>query len=283
MDNLKSVKKYEKRTKRTYLSFQDSKKDSWGGIVYKKREANMFTDSKLIFDSYTEFLLKKLKNKYIRITDFGGGDGVLLNTISHQLGSDYNLDLTNIDLTKKSIDICLKKYPKIRVINQDFLKTNILNQDVALSRFIIHYLNKKKTKSYFKKVFLSLRSGGFFILQNVESIFNNKAFEKFFAEVREAIAGEKSANMNNMNFMPDSNSAKSLLKEAGFSVYSQIFSTPVLYSVRNWQSRFDLSQKQILKLENIYNHYYKKNPEIFIKKDNRLYANAQLFVVYAKK
>ncbi|MEI6296054.1 MAG: class I SAM-dependent methyltransferase [bacterium] len=137
-------------------------KDHWGFCEHKGRLILFYTDPKLIKETFTNRIIQNLKargittEQQIKIADFGGGDGVLLNTITKQLAEEgYNkIEGVNIDFTPKHLETMQDKFISKEDVNRNRKIYGILGDltnipletssvDVGYSRSAIQYISKE--------------------------------------------------------------------------------------------------------------------------------------------
>ena len=103
-----------------------------------------------------------VEKKKINLLELGCGTGSNINAFLH-----YKMNVTGIDISGKSIEICSKKFPKNK--NVKFLKIDMLdidklknNFDVIVDVFSSYNLNYNQGNLLIKKIYKKLNKGGYF-------------------------------------------------------------------------------------------------------------------------
>jgi ubiquinone/menaquinone biosynthesis C-methylase UbiE len=144
-------------------------KDRRKSNVYLSKEgyniwAKKYNESLPLLNSFEKGrffeLIGDLREK--NVVDFGAGTGRLSEMILMNGGN-----LTALDFSEEMLEILKKKYPEVSIIVSDVLKTPIEDEsvDLAVSAFLIVHLNKPEL--FFREVYRVLRSGGEFVLSNI--------------------------------------------------------------------------------------------------------------------
>ncbi|HLC90437.1 MAG TPA: class I SAM-dependent methyltransferase [Candidatus Nanoarchaeia archaeon] len=109
-------------------------------------------------------LLDKVDKKSITLADYGGGNGIVAESIlkNRRLkDKKCTIDIIDIDHSK----LVVRK--NIAFINKDALDYQRKNHyDYALSRFLVHYFDKKELEMFMVKVYNNLKPHSYFLLIN---------------------------------------------------------------------------------------------------------------------
>lgn len=137
---------------------KESKKEwgSWGSILVtnldgSKERASYYTDMRVIRRLFTQPLIEHLKEtgdshqKY-KLADFGGGDGVLLHHINHQLRVEPatpRVSSTLIDTDESKLDIAKQKFPELETVKASIFELPFKDDtfDLGVSRQVMQYFS----------------------------------------------------------------------------------------------------------------------------------------------
>lgn len=102
--------------------------DKWGSAKYKGQWIDINTDESLIRDVFVAEILSFLKEKkFLRIVDFGCGEGYVLNAVLCWLkNTEVQVESIGIDNNQKSLELMKK----------NFLKSIIYKLTYLISRMI---------------------------------------------------------------------------------------------------------------------------------------------------
>lgn len=158
--------------------------DHWGVTKYKGELILFYTDPELIRETFTNRIIKNLESQGIapeqpiKIADFGGGDGVLLDTVTKQLAeAGYTQILgVNVDFTARHLDTMRSKFitndessNNIRLEGVQGDLTNLPLEtgsiDAGYSRFALQYINKQNQPRAISEMLRTLKPGAELIIQ----------------------------------------------------------------------------------------------------------------------
>lgn len=298
---------YEGKVQTPYCDFDKKDKDSdrWGhgraktvellGVdgemlaLYDEKEIkNTYNDPIFIFDEFTRPILNWLarehkdKNTELKIVDFGGGDGVLLDIVlkqmekTHQLTDDDRkklsirglgnvdfkkvegvvLDLDSTGRNKKIIEQKKKdgEYSaNLSITKGDVLQSPLLENsaDIAISRKTIQYIDEKEQNLFLQNIHKTLKDNGLFIIQWPNQHSDNKAYNAIFNEITSVIVGANAPRR-----FPDLNEIKKQGEAAGFKMLVGSQATTEYFTVESFASRFSLSSAQEGEIREIFKKYY---------------------------
>jgi len=277
--------KYEERIKKSYSEFRKSGLGKWAAVYYKGIFRNQYSDPKLIYDIFTKNIIGEIKKGSITIVDFGGGDGVLLNIIKQQLSKkNINTRAINLDTNEKSLKLCKNKYPWIESKKHNITKKYKTSfADLALSRFVLQYINKKERPNFFKSMYLTLKKGGLLIILWPGNDYT-KEFNRFTSQITGLISKKSPKEMLKSHWYPSFNEAKKNIKNAGFNKIEKVKLKAILFtSASSWKDRFKINKNDFLKIERIYKYFFIRYPYLFKKLNKKIYITSNLFVIKAKK
>lgn len=159
-------------------------KDKWGVAEYKGELVLCYVDPELIRNVFTNRIVENFRARGItpeqdvKIVDFGGGDGVLLDTITKQLAeAGFTKVLgVNIDITAKHLSTMKDKFlsknggkgdRKIHGVQGDLTEMPFKKEsfDAGYSRFVLQYLSKEKQPEAIKEMLSALKPGAELIIQ----------------------------------------------------------------------------------------------------------------------
>jgi SAM-dependent methyltransferase len=158
-------------------------KDRWGTAEYGGKFVVVYSDPDLTRDVFTtrmigNFRARGLSEKdAIKIADFGGGDGVLLDTLTRQLTDKGYLDVTgvNFDVNAQHLGTMKSKFSSENVglgRNLHAVRAGVTNLplpfgsiDAGCSRFVVQYLNPIIQGVAIQEMFATLKPGAELIIQ----------------------------------------------------------------------------------------------------------------------
>jgi len=158
---------------------EELSKDVWGVAEYKGELIPLYIDEGLARDMFTNRILGNFSGRGlnlesgVKIVDFGGGDGVLLNIVTRQLTEAGYKGVVgvNIDMNQERLDVMKDKFISTNYIDKQRkiygVKGNISEVipvqknsiDAGYSRFALQYIRKDKQQGAIKEMLSTLKPG----------------------------------------------------------------------------------------------------------------------------
>lgn len=158
-------------------------KDRWGTAEYGGKSVVTYSDPNLIRDVFTRRMIDNFHARglseadAIKIADFGGGDGVLLDRITRQIADSGYMDVTgvNFDINAQHLGTMKNKFSSENVglgRNLHGVRAGVTNLplpfgsiDAGCSRFVVQYLNPIIQGTAIREMFAALKPGAELIIQ----------------------------------------------------------------------------------------------------------------------
>lgn len=270
MHQAEFINLYEKANKKSYRElYSEGDPTKWGNVKYKGIITNQYAGQDLIHDFFVKPIMKRFAKKTdLVISDFGGGDGTLLFMLQNQISKNFNLYLESIDLNKKFVSPfgpTQELQGLIKFIYKDILWTHKPSYaDVICNRYVLQYFNKENQKKVIDNIHHSLKEEGLALLVWPCSIKSPKIYNKIFAEIVSLIVEQDSNEVMQHKYFASLNEIKSYMNNTGFTKIKKIGNeAQALLSVKSWSDRFDFSTESYQGIEELYEIYSKKHPELF--------------------
>src|SRR3989338_11557713 len=88
---------FDTQANKNYSEFNEIGPGHWNAGIFKKEWKDIYKGEESIKHLFTDQIIKHLGNKKnLRIVDFGGGDGCLLDVLRTQLKGRFELDLISL-------------------------------------------------------------------------------------------------------------------------------------------------------------------------------------------
>jgi ubiquinone/menaquinone biosynthesis C-methylase UbiE len=187
------------------------------GYGYEEKLGGLHADPKRMLKIAIPILnyIKIKKIKKIKITDWGGGTGILLKFIKQYLEKKIkgvDIQATNIDVNPKQLKAVDKK--EMKTILADLRKLLLKDIDIAISRNVYHYFIPKDQQKITDQIFKSLKIGGVFLNAFVSvSKKSQRKINEFWTDfaTKANIKKEKTER-----FFATKKEMKKMLKKSGF-------------------------------------------------------------------
>ncbi len=252
---------------------------------------NVYTAEQMIQRHFTDKILAHIasldfdtqhawKFDSFDVTDFGGADGFLINTIIKQLKAvgTENIHGFNVDLDTKGDNFRRLKQKQdegeyeseIEPIQADLFSQPLPpeSQHVVISRFVIQYLPREKHLEYFQTIINTLKPNGLFIFQypSVDQGCDNQIFNKMMKDITSVISGESV----NRDYPASGDFALIENEQTMVSLEFREAQVEWLCPAQDWGDRFKLSAVQLESIEKIYQKYFNQEEQMFENKQGRL-------------
>jgi len=307
--NEKDFTREREELTKTYSELGDDlKKSQWGVSEYKGELVKNYTNPELIQDVFTNEVEDWLKDKKIskdqaiKIVDFGGGDGILINTIIQQLNeagydkaTGVNLDFTEKSLKKMKTDY-IKKIDDLYAIQGDISQIPIKEKsvDVGVSRYMLQYFGKEKQKDILGKILGTMKPGSELIIQLPAAGETNKQAQlinEFHNKINAIVAGSSFEEVMENKYFPALEDLRKIADELGVectATFVDGFKFPI--SAESYFDRFQITdenkKEEIRKIfddENFKNRLSKIGGIKFTEEDGIIYAEIPDAKVIFKK
>jgi ubiquinone/menaquinone biosynthesis C-methylase UbiE len=263
------TRSYEQKTLRSYSEFKETKRHlaNWGIGSYKNRYIEYYTNEDFIEDFFTK-PIRKYSNGDCRIVDFGGGDGVLLNTILGQLADITTIriiEAINIDCTKKSLDLMRRKYgERINALNEDVLDCSLKDNtvDIALSRHVLNYFGLNDQKKYFASIYHKMKEGALAIIMwpGGKNLKVAKSYSKFYSKIAAVITGETPTNVLENKYFSSVAEVATIAETLGFKIVKAgNTGLKFRYTALGFDQRFSLNPDQTSRIKKIFDRHKVEN------------------------
>jgi len=260
--------------------------DKWGSAKYKGQWIDINTDKNLIGDVFTSEILSFLKErKFLRIVDFGCGEGYVLNTILGQLKNEgIQVEPIGVDNSKKSLELMKEKFPEISNIQADLLNLpdDIKNIDVGMMRFTLQHFGKKEQLQVLENIYKALGMNSLLIIMQNGSLENRigEYDSDFLVEVNAIRSGSTIEEFKKIRYFPSAQKLGEMAEGIGFKIGKKVNLTneAVGYiSPQAYASRFNLDSTTIQKITDAFQRWKDKGVLLFEK--DYLRVPRQIFYV----
>jgi ubiquinone/menaquinone biosynthesis C-methylase UbiE len=264
--------------------------DKWGSAKYKGQWIDINTDKNLIKDVFTLEILSFLKErKFLRIADFGCGEGYVLNTVLGQLENiEIQVEPIGVDNSKKSLELMKEKFPEISNIQADLLDLpdDIKGIDVGIMRFTLQHFGKKEQAQVLENIYKALEVNGVLIIMQ-SGPFENKAEEydnDFLIEINAIRSGLTVEEFKKIRYFPPALKLGEMAEGIGFKIGKMVNLTneAVGYiSPQAYASRFNFDSVTNQKITDAFQEWKDKGV-LFFKQDSLRVLRQIFYIVLIK-
>ncbi len=252
-------------------------KDKWGVAEYKGELVLCYVDPELIRNVFTNRIVENFRargitpEQTVKIADFGGGDGVLLDTITRQLaeaGFDKVLGV-NIDFTAKHLSTMKNKFMpengeesdrKIYGVQGNLTEMPFREEsfDAGYSRFVLQYLSKEKQPEAVGEMLSALKPGAELIIQwpiATETEEQSSLLDEFDANIDSTITGIPLENVRGKRHLTSLEEVRKIAEDLGVTCNASFIEEFKMFmSAEIYANRFNIKDEDKLKkLEDIFN------------------------------
>jgi ubiquinone/menaquinone biosynthesis C-methylase UbiE len=290
------VASYENQVRKSYSEFGQEGLDvgHWGTMINKfsGERFNGYTDKEHINKTFVSPILfwlsdNLVQNQQIKIADFGGDDGFLLNEVATGIRNDRQ-DLgikgfvVDIDSTGKA-RIKFEKEKKeghrqeIEYVLADITQTglNESSLDVIISRMTTQYLDEGQQKRFLDEALRVLKENGLLIIETIADYTGNKEYNRFWSEITKVISGGSDFKRKFPAFGEFSNYLKTFKEHQLETKFGSRY-VDFPFSIQAFTDRFNLNDEQVKELNKLYEQEAKTFPDMFTREDGVLCLKASL-------
>lgn len=253
-------------------------KDKWGVAEYKGELVLCYVDPELIRNVFTNRIVENFKargitpEQAVRIVDFGGGDGVLLDTITKQLveaGFAKVLGV-NIDFTAKHLSTMKNKFmPESSEKNDKKIygvQGNLTEMpfkegsfDAGYSRFVLQYLSKEKQPEAIGGMLSVLKPGAELIIQwpnAIETEEQASLLDEFDANIDSTITGIPLEDVRGKRHLTSLEEIRKIAEDLGVNCNADFIEEFKMFmSAEIYANRFNIvDEDKLKKLKDIFNN-----------------------------
>ncbi len=283
MNESKFSQKYEDRIKKIYSELGTENKDSldiWGNAIYKGEIVNIYTNTELIKEIFTNQIIDNEidKKKPLKIVDFGSSEGYVIATTTSQLQEQgYTIIPVAIDINKQNLVLLRKKYPDIETIEADLLDLPLKKNSVdgGILRFTLPYFGKEKQSLVLEQIYNALVPQGKLCIFH-DGGFSSKLgelYNEFFADATAAMGSWNLKQVKENRYFISSEELRQKAQNIGFGTFfSKDWTKKIIsfLSPDSYASRFNMNKEQLDTLYKIFEKWKKKDILPFDKDSLRL-------------
>ena len=153
-------------------------KDIWGVAEYKGQLISCYIDEEFARDSFTNRIIKNFTERgltpgeTVKVVDFGGGDGALIDIVSRQLTeAGYKVVGVNLEMNADRFPVMKEKFMPANETETDRkiygVRGTIIEKpiqtgslDAGYSRFVLQYIPKERQPEAIREMLDILKPGG---------------------------------------------------------------------------------------------------------------------------
>jgi ubiquinone/menaquinone biosynthesis C-methylase UbiE len=258
------TRKYEEKVSRPYseLGKGEFNPDLWGSAKFEGREINVYTDPEFMRSFFTSIIEARAdKSQQIRVADFGGAEGTVINEISKQLKEDgFNVEPVNLDGNENNLRRMSEKFPDIEGVRADLSKIPLKDDsiDFGIIRFALPYNSKEKQQAVLYEIGRVLKPGGRLVIFQ-DGMFDKEQGSKlneFFVDAV-AVFSENIEEVRQNRYFASGEELTEMGKSAGLKIDSakEINDIDSTLSTKAYASRFSLTDEQQSRMDAVFNKW----------------------------
>ena len=296
------VANYEQHVAKSYdvLGAEGLDARKWGTAIKQNGERfNAYTDRGYIDKVFGVPLREQIEGlgdeggQFV-IADFGGDDGFLLHQVMEDVEQvDTQKEIAGLvvdfDSTGKAKEKFLDRKAAGERKDMEYVVADITRLpfadasiDAIISRMSIQYLDAEQQVVFWEEVSRVLKENGLGIILSLTGFYDHKQFNSMVQSVVSIISGSQDWQRRMPAFNDFSNRARFEERYSlapGFA--SRVLEFPM--SVAAWADRFELSEKQLASLIELYQTKKKEFPDLFEIWDGELCLQSRLLEIRLRK
>lgn len=296
------VAAYEQHVARGYdeLGAEGLSVRNWGTAIDRRGERfNAYTDPEYIDKVFGVPLREQIEgfgdeSGQFMIADFGGDDGFLLHQVMADVEqADTKKEIVGLvvdfDSTGKAKEKFLDRKAAGERKDMEYVVADITRLpfadatlDAIISRMSIQYLDAEQQVVFWEEVSRVLKENGLGIILSLTGFYDHKQFDDIIRSVVAIISGSQEWKRRMPAFNDFSNRTRF---EERYSLAPVCASRVVEFpmSVAAWADRFELSERQLASLNELYQTKKKEFPDLFETWDGELCLQSRLLEVRLRK
>ncbi len=294
---------YESQVQKGYSEFGQEGLDAqhWGTMIntFSGERFNGYSDKAHIIEVFVKPILSWLDRnmvieRQIRIADFGGDDGFLLNEVSVGIRTERS----EIDVTGVVVDVDSTGKARVKFAQEkdeghrngldyflaDMTESGLVagSLDVVICRMAMQYLDEEQQGKFLAESCRVLRENGLLIIETIADYSDNEEFNRFWSDITAVIS--KGSDFKRKfpafgTFLLYLKTFKEYQLETVFG--SRHVDFP--FSVSAFSERFKLSDEQIKELNRLFQQEAERFPDMFTEIDGALCLKASLMELSLEK